>query len=170
MKKVHITSLGCAKNLVDSEVLAGQLKLRDYKITPEPSDADLIVINTCGFIEEAKKESIQSIFEAIDLKKGDKGKQVFVAGCLSQRYKEELTAEIPAIDAIFGTEDYESILTRLGENNFHAEEMYKIRELTTPQHFAYLKISEGCNHSCAFCAIPGIRGKHRSRKIEDILA
>ncbi len=170
MRKVHITSLGCAKNLVDSEVLAGQLKLRDYKLTNNPSDAELIVINTCGFIEDAKKESIQAIFEATEMKKSDRGKQVFVTGCLSQRYKDELTAEIPAIDAIFGTEDYENILYRLGENNYHPEEIYKVRELKTSNHFAYLKISEGCNHSCAFCAIPGIRGKHRSRKIEDILS
>jgi len=170
MKKIHITSLGCAKNLVDSEVLGGQLKRRDYKLTSNPSDAELIIVNTCGFIEEAKKESIQAIYEAIELKNEDKAKQVFVTGCLSQRYKEELTNEIPAIDAIFGTEDYERILGCLGENNFHPEDMYKMRDLTTPGHFAYLKMSEGCNHSCAFCAIPNIRGKHRSRSIEDILA
>jgi len=170
MKKIHITSLGCAKNLVDSEVLGGQLIGRDYVLTTKPSEAELIIVNTCGFIEEAKKESIQAIFEAIELKNEDKGKQVFVTGCLSQRYKEELIAEIPAIDAIFGTEDYEKILEKLGENNFHPEEMYKMRDLTTPGHFAYLKISEGCDHSCSFCAIPGIRGKHRSRTIEDILA
>jgi ribosomal protein S12 methylthiotransferase len=169
MIKVHITSLGCSKNLVDSEVLSGQLMTRDYVITSDPSEAELIIVNTCGFIEEAKKESIQAIYEAIDLKKGKRTKQVFVTGCLSQRYKNELATEIPAIDAIFGTEDYANILTKLGENSFHPEEMYKIRELTTPNHFAYLKISEGCNHSCAFCAIPDIRGKHRSRKIEDIL-
>ena len=168
--KVHITSLGCAKNLVDSEVLAGQLRLRDYTLISEPSEAELIVINTCGFIEEAKKESIQAIFEAIELKNGDKAKKVFVTGCLSKRYKNELIQEIPAIDAIFGTEDYENILLQLGENSFHPEDMYKIRKLATPKHFAYLKISEGCNHSCAFCAIPNIRGKHRSRKIEDILS
>jgi ribosomal protein S12 methylthiotransferase len=170
MRKVHITSLGCAKNLVDSEVLAGQLKLRDYELTHNPSDAELIVINTCGFIEDAKEESIQAIFEATELKKSDRGKKIFVTGCLSQRYKDQLTAEIPAIDAIFGTEDYENILYTLGENSYHPEDIYKIRELKTPNHFAYLKISEGCNHSCAFCAIPGIRGKHRSRKIEDILS
>jgi ribosomal protein S12 methylthiotransferase len=170
MKKVHITSLGCAKNLVDSEVLAGQLRLRNYTLTADPSDAQLIVVNTCGFIEEAKKESIQAIFEAINFKNGDKAKQVFVTGCLSQRYKNELISEIPGIDAIFGTEDYKNILEKLGENNFHPEEMYKIRKLTTPNHFAYLKISEGCNHSCAFCAIPNIRGKYRSRKMEDIIS
>lgn len=170
MKKTHITSLGCAKNLVDSEVLAGQLGLRNYILTDNPSEADLIIINTCGFIEEAKKESIQTIFEAIELKRGDKGKQVFVTGCLSQRYKKELVAEIPAIDAIFGTEDYKNILLKLGENSYNPDDIYKIRKITTPNHFAYLKISEGCNHSCSFCAIPGIRGKHRSRTIEDILA
>jgi ribosomal protein S12 methylthiotransferase len=170
MKKIHITSLGCAKNLVDSDVLGGQLKQRQYTLTSNPSEAELIIVNTCGFIEEAKKESIQAIFEAIEFKNEDKAKQVFVTGCLSQRYREELIAEIPAIDAIFGTEDYEQILSRLGENSFHPEEMYKMRDLTTPGHFAYLKISEGCNHSCAFCAIPGIRGKHRSRKIENIIA
>jgi len=169
MKKVHITSLGCAKNLVDSEVLGGQLIRRNFVLTSHPSEAELIIVNTCGFIEEAKKESIQAIFEAIDFKNEDGSKKVFVTGCLSQRYKEELSAEIPEIDAIFGTEDYKEILNRLGENNFHPEEMYKMRNLTTPGHFAYLKISEGCNHSCAFCAIPAIRGRHRSRTIEDIL-
>lgn len=170
MKKVHITSLGCVKNLVDSEVLSGQLKMRDYIITGDPDDADLIIVNTCGFIEEAKKESIQAIFEALEIKQKNTGKEVFVTGCLSQRYKQELASEIPEIDAIFGTEDYKNILDRLGENQFHAEDMYKMRQLTTPNHFAYLKLSEGCNHSCAFCAIPNIRGKHRSRSLEDIIA
>ena len=170
MKKVHITSLGCVKNLVDSEVLAGQLKIRNYIITNNPEDADLIVVNTCGFIKDAKKESIQAIFEALELKQKSGDKEVFVTGCLSQRYKQELNAEIPEIDAIFGTEDYKNILNTLGEDQFHAEEMYKIRRLTTPTHFAYLKISEGCNHSCAFCAIPKIRGKHKSRHLNDIIA
>ncbi len=169
MKKVHITSLGCAKNLVDSEVLGGQLKQRNYTLTKFPEEAELIIINTCGFIEDAKTESIQAIFEALKLKESDKDKQVFVTGCLSQRYKNELAGEIPEIDALFGTEDYKRILERLGENRFHAEDLYKVRELSMPKHFAYLKISEGCNHTCAFCAIPKIRGSHRSRKIEDIL-
>jgi ribosomal protein S12 methylthiotransferase len=169
MKKVHITSLGCAKNLVDSEVLGGQLKQRNYTLTKFPEEAELIIINTCGFIKDAKTESIQAIFEALKLKESDKDKQVFVTGCLSQRYKNELASEIPEIDALFGTEDYKHILERLGENRFHAEDLYKFRELSTPKHFTYLKISEGCNHTCAFCAIPKIRGSHRSRKIEDIL-
>jgi ribosomal protein S12 methylthiotransferase len=169
MKKVHITSLGCAKNLVDSEVLGGQLKQRNYTLTKFPEEAELIIINTCGFIKDAKTESIQAIFEALKLKESDKDKQVFVTGCFSQRYKKELADEIPEIDALFGTEDYKRILERLGENRFHAEDLYKFRELSTPKHFAYLKISEGCNHTCAFCAIPNIRGSHRSRRMEDIL-
>ncbi len=169
MKKVHITSLGCAKNLVDSEVLGGQLKHRKYDLIHDPDKADVIIVNTCGFIEDAKKESIQAIFEAVELSR-DNHKKVFVTGCLSQRYKEELRDEIPEVDAIFGTEDYENILKTLGEDDYHPEDMYKMREMSTPGHFAYIKISEGCDHTCAFCAIPGIRGKHRSRSIESILA
>ena len=169
MKKVHITSLGCAKNLVDSSVLSGQLSHRKYEITASPEEADLIVVNTCGFITDAKSESIQAIFEALKLKEGDKNKKVFVTGCLSQRYKTELREEIPEIDAIFGTEDYGRILETLGEEKFHPEEMYQMRDLVTPNHFAYLKISEGCNHTCSFCAIPLIRGRHRSRPMEDII-
>ncbi len=170
MKKVHMTSLGCSKNLVDTEVLRGQLKYRNFTFTKRPEDADLIILNTCGFINDAKSESIQAIFEAVKLKESDQKKQIYVTGCLSERYKSSLTEEIPEVDAIFGTEDYASILANLGEEKFHAEEMYQLRDLTTPQHMAYIKISEGCNHTCSFCAIPGIRGKHRSRSIEDILS
>ena len=162
--------MGCAKNLVDSEVLTGQLAQRNYTITAAPVDADIIVINTCGFIGQAKKESIQAIFEALEIKKGRKDKKVFVTGCLTQRYGEQIRSEIPEIDGVFGTEDYRSILAALGHESFHPEEMYRMRLLTTPRHYAYLKISEGCNHTCAFCAIPAIRGKHRSRTLEDILS
>ena len=169
MKNVHITSLGCAKNLVDSEVLAGQLKGRAYQITADPEKADIIIVNTCGFIEDSKNESIQAIFEGLEITRQDKQKKLFVTGCLSQRYKKELAAEIPEVDAIFGTEDYANILKTLGEEVYHPEEMYRMRDLTTPRHFAYLKISEGCDHTCAFCAIPGIRGKHRSRTMESIM-
>jgi ribosomal protein S12 methylthiotransferase len=170
MKKVHITSMGCAKNLVDSEVLTGQLAQRDYAIITEPADADIIIINTCGFIGPAKKESIQAIFEALEIKKNRRDKKVFVTGCLTQRYGEQIRKEIPEIDGVFGTEDYRSILAALGHDSFHPEEMYRMRLTSTPRHYAYLKISEGCNHTCAFCAIPSIRGKHRSRTMEDILA
>ena len=170
MKKVHITSLGCSKNLVDASVLSGQLQHRRYQVTAQPEDADLIIVNTCGFINDAKSESIQAIFEALKLKENDKKKKIFVTGCLSQRYKDDLAGEIPEIDAIFGTEDYDRILDTLGEEKFHAEDMYMMRDLESPGHFAYLKISEGCNHTCSFCVIPLIRGKHRSRSLEAIIA
>jgi len=165
-----MTSLGCSKNLVDTEVLRGQLKYRNFTFTEKPENADLIILNTCGFINDAKSESIQAIFEAIKLKEGGQKKQVYVTGCLSERYKSALTEEIPEIDAIFGTEDYASILASLGQEKFHAEEMYQLRDLTIPRHMAYIKISEGCDHTCSFCTIPGIRGKHRSRPMEDILS
>lgn len=170
MKKVHITSLGCAKNLVDSEVLTGQLNQRYYQITDVPEEADLVIVNTCGFIADAKNESIQAIFEAVNLKKQDKNKKVFVTGCLSQRYKNELYSEIPEIDGIFGTEDYKNILSALVEDHYDPEDLYLNRVLSTPAHYAYIKISEGCNHNCAFCTIPAIRGKYRSRSVEDILS
>ena len=117
MKKIHITTLGCSKNVVDSEVLSGQLESRQYEIVDKPQDSDVLIINTCGFIEEAKKESIQAIFEALALKKEDPAKKVFIAGCLTQRYKKEIEKEIPEADAIFGTEDYTAILKALGEKH-----------------------------------------------------
>ena len=169
MKKVHITTLGCSKNVVDSEVLSGQLESRHYKIVEKPQDSDVLIINTCGFIEDAKNESIQAIFEALALKKEDPAKKVFIAGCLTQRYKKEIEKEIPEADAIFGTEDYAAILKALGEKHAAVDNLHRLRKLSTPRHIAYLKISEGCNHSCAFCAIPGIRGKHRSRSIESLV-
>ena len=169
MKKVHITTLGCAKNLVDSEVLSGQLNSRSYSITTDPPEADLIIINTCGFITDAKKESLQAILEAIEIKKQNPGLKVYVTGCLSQRYKTKLAENLKEIDAFFGTESYGQILESLREDNFHAEEMYNIRARNVSNHFAYVKISEGCNHTCAFCAIPAIRGSHRSRPIKEIL-
>ncbi|MCK5033710.1 MAG: radical SAM protein, partial [Calditrichia bacterium] len=169
MKKVHITTLGCFKNQVDSDVLSGQLINKDFQIIENPDEADVIILNTCGFIEDAKKESIDAIFEAIELKKNDSNKKVIVSGCLSQRYKKELKKEIKEIDGIFGTEDYKGILSVLGKNDFQVDNLYNIRNISTPQHYAYLKISEGCNHKCSFCAIPLIRGKHKSRTIEDIL-
>ncbi|MGD9899514.1 MAG: 30S ribosomal protein S12 methylthiotransferase RimO [Calditrichaceae bacterium] len=169
MKKIHITTLGCPKNLVDSEVLMGQLETNHYEISDEPENSDVIIINTCGFIEDAKNESIQAIFEALKLKENDPAKKVFVAGCLSQRYRKEIEKEIPEVDAIFGTEDYESILKSLGKQHSALDNIYRMRKLSTPRHYAYLKISEGCNHTCSFCAIPGIRGKHRSRTIESLV-
>jgi len=169
MKKIHITTLGCSKNVVDSEVLCGQLESRNYEMVTRPEESDVLIINTCGFIEDAKNESIQAIFEALELKQEDPAKKVFVAGCLTQRYKKEIEKEIPEADAIFGTEDYSAILKALGEKHAAIDNLHRLRKLSTPRHIAYLKISEGCNHSCSFCAIPGIRGKHRSRTIESLV-
>jgi ribosomal protein S12 methylthiotransferase len=177
MKKVHITSLGCPKNTVDSEVLGGQLQDRGYTLLPDPELADIIIINTCGFIQEAKEESIQAIFEALELKNKDKDKKIFVIGCLTQRYRKEITKEIPAIDGIFGVEDYKNILEKLVENNFshsdafaEPESLYKKRIISKPCHSAYIKISEGCNRSCSFCIIPSIKGCYRSRSIDSIIS
>lgn len=169
MKKVHITTLGCSKNTVDSEVLMGQLMANKFEVVDAPQDSDVIIINTCGFIQSAKEESIQAILEAIQLKQSDPAKKVYVAGCLSQRYKPEIEKEMPEVDAIFGTEDYRAILNALGKKHAAADNMYRMRKVSTPRHYAYLKISEGCNHTCAFCAIPLIRGKHRSRSIETLV-
>jgi ribosomal protein S12 methylthiotransferase len=170
MKKIHITTLGCSKNTVDSEVLMGQLQTHHFRLVENPHQSDVIIINTCGFIEDAKEESIQAIFEALRLKKEDPAKKVFVAGCLSQRYRKEIEKEIPEVDAIFGTEDYHQILQTLGVKHTAIDNLIRYRKLTTPRHLAYLKISEGCNHTCSFCAIPGIRGKHRSRSMESLVA
>ena len=168
MKKIHVTTLGCSKNTVDSEVLTGQLEQNQFRVIERPEDADILILNTCGFIQDAKEESIQAIFEALKLKEDDPAKKVFVSGCLSQRYRKEIEKEIPEVDAIFGTEDYQAILSTLGK---HAalENIYNQRKISTPRHYAYLKISEGCNHSCSFCAIPAIRGKHRSRTVESLV-
>lgn len=169
MRKIHITTLGCSKNLVDSEVLAGQLETNHFEIIDQPEESDVLIINTCGFIEDAKEESLQAIFEALELKKEDPQKKVFVAGCLTQRYKKEIQKEIPEVDAIFGTEDYSAILGALGTKHAAVDNLHRLRKLSTPRHIAYLKISEGCNHSCSFCAIPGIRGKLKSRTIVSLI-
>ncbi|UCF62944.1 MAG: 30S ribosomal protein S12 methylthiotransferase RimO [bacterium] len=168
-KKVHITTLGCSKNVYDSEILMGQLQANQVPLSDSPEDADVIIINTCGFITPAKQESIQAILEATELKEQNKDMQVIVCGCLSARYQKDLSREIPQVDAYFGTEDYQGILKYLNlplKNNVH---LYEDRLVSTKPHYAYLKISEGCNHKCAFCAIPLMRGRHRSRSMEDIV-
>ncbi|QID32555.1 30S ribosomal protein S12 methylthiotransferase RimO [Pampinifervens florentissimum] len=157
--KVGVISLGCAKNLVDTEVLLGKLKEGGAKLLSDPKKADVIVINTCGFIEPAKREAIETILEFVEDKK------VIVMGCLVQRYKEELQKEIPEVLAYFGTESWDSVVEFLGLEKKEKTQ----RVLTTPKSYAYLKIAEGCNRLCSFCAIPLIRGKHRSRPIEEIL-
>ncbi len=165
--KVHIITLGCAKNLVDSEGLLGQLRSNDLEFVSRVEDADVAIINTCGFIEASKAESIDTILETAQLKSAGSLKRVFVMGCLSQRYRTELEEELPEVDQFFGVNEHEKILAELGSDlkyNLLGE-----RVLTTPRHYAYLKISEGCNHPCSFCAIPLMRGKHVSRPVEEIL-
>lgn len=165
--KISVITLGCSKNTVDSERLMNQLKLNHLELTKNPYDADAVIINTCGFIEAAKEESINTILEAVELKKKGRLKKVVVIGCLSERYADELRNEIPEVDSYFGTEAYESVLKEFGCNLKY--ELLGERFLTTPKHFAYLKISEGCDHPCSFCAIPLMRGKHKSKPIEELV-
>lgn len=168
LKKVNLVSLGCSKNLVDSEILLGQFKANGLSIINNPTQADYVVINTCGFINDAKDESIQAILEAVELKSVGKVKKVIVMGCLSERYKEELIEEIPDVDAYFGVTDFKGVLKELGLD--YKKELLGERVLSTPKHYAYLKISEGCNNPCSFCAIPLIRGPHKSKSIEEIIS
>ena len=169
MKKINVITLGCPKNIVDSENLMGLLDINHFKLTNDARESDVIIINTCGFINEAKEESIQTILEALELKKEDPAKKVFVAGCLTQRYRKEIEKEIPEVDAIFGTEEYGQILKALGKGHAALDNLQRTRLISTPRHYAYLKISEGCNHTCGFCAIPAIRGRHRSKPIEQLV-
>ncbi|MCB9247995.1 MAG: 30S ribosomal protein S12 methylthiotransferase RimO [Ignavibacteriales bacterium] len=165
--KIEIITLGCSKNVVDSERLARQLIANNFEISDTSENSDSIIINTCGFIDAAKEESINTILEAVNLKKQGKIKKVVVAGCLSERFKSELQKEIPDVDVFFGTEDYEGIVKEFGGNL--KKELLGERELTTPKHYAYLKISEGCDNPCSFCAIPLMRGLHKSKPMEELL-
>lgn len=167
--KVNIITLGCSKNLVDSEVLSGQLAANDIDVVHENRklDHNIVVVNTCGFIDKAKEESINTILRQVDLKRSGKLDKVFVTGCLSERYKNNLEQEIPEVDAFFGTMELQGVLRQL--NADYKSELIGERLLATPQHYAYLKIAEGCNRTCSFCAIPLMRGKHTSRTIEDLV-
>lgn len=164
--KVHIVTLGCSKNTVDSETLAGHLTANSLELANGIEDADTLVINTCGFIDQAKEESVTTILEAAELKRQGAIQQLVVAGCLSERYGDDLRAEIPEVDHFFGTEAYEQIIKAISPDLKYA--LLGDRVLSTPKHYAYLKISEGCDHPCSFCAIPLMRGKHRSIP-EDVL-
>ena len=167
--KVNVITLGCSKNLVDSENLITQLKANDIDVEHESqNDANIIIVNTCGFIDLAKEESINTIVEYADIKAKGGIDKLYVTGCLSQRYKDDLEKEIPEVDAFFGTLELPGLLARLNADYKH--ELIGERSLTTPQHFAYMKISEGCNRTCSFCAIPLMRGKHISRSIESLVA
>jgi len=167
--KINIVTLGCSKNLVDSEVLLSQLKGNAIEATHESqkNDANIVVINTCGFIDNAKQESIDTILAYVDEKEAGRIDKVYVTGCLSHRYKDELENEIPQVDAFFGTLELPNLLKTLGADYKH--ELIGERLTTTPTHYAYLKISEGCNRPCAFCAIPLMRGGHVSKPIEQIV-
>lgn len=167
--KVNVITLGCSKNLVDSENLITQLKGNDFAVTheQEESDANVIIVNTCGFIDLAKQESINTILEYAEKKKQGQIEKLYVTGCLSHRYKSDLEAEIPEVDAYFGTLELPGLLSRLNADYKH--ELIGERQTTTPLHYAYLKISEGCNRTCSFCAIPLMRGGHVSRPVEEIV-
>lgn len=169
MKKVNVISLGCSKNLVDSELLLKQLAHAGYRIETdaENSDAEVVVVNTCGFIGDAKEESVNTILEQVERKKAGIVKKLLVMGCLSQRYGDELKTEIPEVDAFFGKFDWKGILAALGHP--YEEVLRHQRQLTTPGHYAYLKIAEGCNRTCSYCAIPIMTGKYQSRAMEEIL-
>lgn len=168
--KVNIITLGCSKNLVDSEVLSGQLQASDIDVVHENKklDHNIVVVNTCGFIDKAKEESINTIFDQLELKRRGKLDKVFVTGCLSERYRADLEAEMPEVDAWFGTMELPLMLKKF-EVDYKAE-LVGERLLSTPQHYAYLKISEGCNRTCSFCAIPLMRGQHVSKPIEQLVA
>lgn len=167
--RIDLITLGCSKNLVDSERLMGQLAACGYKMHHDPEDpkGEIVIVNTCGFIGDAKEESINTILGLTELKKRRKIGKIFVMGCLSERYREELTAEIPEIDRLYGKYDWKQILSDLGHK--WDDSLRGVRFNTTPGHYAYVKISEGCNRMCAYCAIPLITGKLKSRAIEDIL-
>ncbi len=167
--KVNIITLGCSKNAVDSEVLSGQLAAADINVLHESKklDHNIVVVNTCGFIDLAKEESINTILEQVELKKQGKLDKVYVTGCLSERYKQNLETEIPEVDAFFGTMELPFLLRKFDVD--YRAELVGERILSTPNHYAYLKISEGCNRTCAFCAIPLMRGKHISRPIESLV-
>jgi ribosomal protein S12 methylthiotransferase len=168
--RVNVVTLGCSKNIYDSEVLMGQLKGNLFDVVHEAENVnsnDIVVINTCGFIDNAKQESIDTILQYSELKEQGKIGKVIVTGCLSERYKPELEAEIPNVDAYFGTNDLQNLLTSVGAN--YKYELLGERMLTTPSHFAYFKIAEGCNRPCSFCAIPLMRGKHLSTPMDQLV-
>lgn len=168
-KTIDIITLGCSKNLVDSETLMTLFEQNGYKCThdSEQPEGDIVVVNTCGFIEDAKQESIDTILELAQAKDEGEIEQLYVMGCLSQRYREELEAEIPQVDRWYGKFDYKQLITDLAADN--ATTCSGVRHITTPKHYAYIKISEGCDRHCAYCAIPIMTGRHVSRPMDEIL-
>ena len=178
--KIGTVSLGCDKNRIDTENMLAYLAEDGFELTQSPEDADIIIVNTCAFIESAKTESIDTIFEMAEYKKTGKCKYLVVTGCLSQRYMKDLYNQMPEVDLFVGTASYNKLPEYIKEmvktnkriyyeNDINERYFSKKRVLTTPQHFAYVKIAEGCDNKCTYCAIPAIRGKFTSRTIEDIL-
>ena len=180
-EKISIISLGCARNLVDSEVMAGLLRQGPYEVVSEPSHAQIVLVNTCSFIDAAKEESLDAILEVSRLKEEGKLRTLVVAGCLSQRYSEELMRELPEVDLFIGTGEVPRIVEILQEHQQNQRRHYvgipsylydhaTPRRRSTPSFWAYVKVSEGCDHKCAFCIIPKLRGPHRSRPIGSVVA
>ncbi|MBI5280226.1 MAG: 30S ribosomal protein S12 methylthiotransferase RimO [Candidatus Solibacter usitatus] len=175
--KIGFVSLGCPKNLVDSEVMMGQLTARGHELTSAPEQAEAIVVNTCSFIDPAKQESVDTILEMAGYKKTGRARRLIVAGCLVERFREEIRATIPDVDAVLGTNELDDIvaLCEGGEGHANPLEPYLYHDLTprvlsTPRHYAYIKINEGCDHPCSFCVIPQFRGGFRSRRLESVVA
>ena len=168
-KTLNLISLGCAKNLVDSEILLGGLQQTDVSITANPEEADTIVVNTCGFLDIAREESVDTILQAAEMKKTGSLKELVVMGCLSERYPEELKKEIPEVDRIFGSNDHRQIVSFLTGQEYAKDDPLFFRSLMTPNHYAYLKIAEGCDNGCSFCSIPLMRGLQKSRTIPAIM-
>ena len=168
-QKLNFISLGCAKALVDSEKLIGALKNTNYDITDNPEDADTMVINTCGFIDMARQESIDTILQATELKKKGTLNKLVVMGCLSERYPKELSKDIPEVDYFFGSNDHVKIMQLLTGKEFSQDDPIFLRSILTPQHYAYIKIAEGCDNGCSFCSIPIMRGLQKSRSIDSII-
>jgi ribosomal protein S12 methylthiotransferase len=167
-QKINVVTLGCSKNLVDSEVLLNQLSMDGFEVVHDSNDiSDIVVLNTCGFIGDAKEESVNTILQFVDAKSRGDVEKLYVMGCLSERYKADLQNEIPEVDKYFGKFDLKALVGEL-KATYRPEFIYE-RKITTPSHFAYLKISEGCNRVCAFCAIPGMTGKHKSKSIDDLV-
>ena len=168
-KKVNIISLGCAKNLVDSEILLGGLNKSDLVITKEPEDAESIIINTCGFLDIAREESIDTILQAAEFKKTGNLKELVVMGCLSERFPDEISKEIPEVDRIFGSNDHRQIVSFITGKDYSKDDPLFFRSLMTPNHYSYIKIAEGCDNGCSFCSIPIMRGMQKSRTISAIM-
>ena len=170
-KTIDFISLGCSKNLVDSEILMGLFEANGYHVTHDSDDpqGEIVVVNTCGFIADAKEESINTILEFAQAKTEGRIEKLFVMGCLSERYLADLEKEIPEVDGWYGKFNYKSLLKDLEESGKRKEEREYHRHITTPPHYTYIKISEGCDRHCAYCAIPLITGRHQSRPMEEIL-